>query len=160
MKPASGKRMRAWAETRFSNFQLANSGGGGAVAQNVLKRFSQIVPDGLREYRCFCHTVTSPPRGGGRRLRPRRWQTGRAKQGKKRQSKMQSSILMNKTTASTGAPRPPNIWGGEVYSADSPSASSARVRCCGDHQSPRRNRQRFGTGTAKGWCSSAASRSR
>ena len=26
MKPASGKRMRAWAGTRFSNFQLANSG--------------------------------------------------------------------------------------------------------------------------------------
>ena len=26
MKPASGKRTRAWAGTRFSNFQLANSG--------------------------------------------------------------------------------------------------------------------------------------
>ena len=26
MKPASEKRTRAWAETRFSNFQLANSG--------------------------------------------------------------------------------------------------------------------------------------
>ena len=26
MKPASGKRMRAWTETQFSNFQLANSG--------------------------------------------------------------------------------------------------------------------------------------
>lgn len=28
---------------------------------------------------------------------------------------MQSSIMMNKTTASTGAPRPPNIWGGGVF---------------------------------------------
>ena len=27
MKPTSEKRTRAWAETRFSNFQLANSGG-------------------------------------------------------------------------------------------------------------------------------------
>ena len=26
MKPASEKRTRAWTETRFSNFQLANSG--------------------------------------------------------------------------------------------------------------------------------------
>ena len=26
MKPASEKRTRAWAETQFSNFQLANSG--------------------------------------------------------------------------------------------------------------------------------------
>ena len=26
MKPASGKRTRAWSETQFSNFQLANSG--------------------------------------------------------------------------------------------------------------------------------------
>ena len=31
MKPASEKRMRAWAGTRFLNFQLANSGRLGPV---------------------------------------------------------------------------------------------------------------------------------
>ena len=35
MKPASEKRTRAWPETRFSNFQLANSGDG---------KYTPIVP--------------------------------------------------------------------------------------------------------------------
>ena len=46
MKPASEKRTRAWTETRISDFQLANSGRGDALARHPAVRFSQVADAG------------------------------------------------------------------------------------------------------------------
>ena len=44
MKPASEKRTQAWAETRFSNFQLENSGDGIPQIYRDGARFAIISP--------------------------------------------------------------------------------------------------------------------